>query len=331
MGYSREIYDQVQKDLYQLRVDAWEELERKKKLLYKRFPRVAEIQKEIASTAIESAKAVLNGSGAKRQLERLREKNNVLKTELAGILKSIDLSEDYLEVKYNCEKCCDEGFIDGKMCDCMKNMLRKECYKRLNNISPLELSSFENFDISYYPDVSTEASKRSARESMRRIFEYCKKYAEDFSKRSPSLLMMGNPGLGKTHLSLAIANEVIKKGYGVIYVSTQNMVTQMEKEKFQSYKSDGGSERHFIDCDLLIVDDLGTEYATAFSNASIYNVVNSRIMMGKPTIISTNLTIKELEKYYTPRTVSRIMGNNIKLEFCGLDIRQRRLRESLSR
>ena len=135
--------------------------------------------------------------------------------------------------------------------------------------------------------------------------------------------MTGNTGLGKTHLSLAIAREAINKGFGVIYTSTQNMISNMEKEKFRGYVVSNESEKHYADCDLLIIDDLGTEYATSFSSAAVYNVINSRIMRGKPTIISTNLSMRELEKYYTQRMVSRIIGNNIRLEFLGSDVRQK--------
>ena len=330
MGYSKEIYDGVRQKLYEMRVKSLEELERKKKLFFARFPEAFEIEKKLALTAIESAKAVLGGSDTKKELEQLRERSTSLRNRLLEILKSVNLPEDYLELKHNCEKCQDEGFIDGVMCSCMKDMMKKESYAKLNSISPLELSSFETFSTDYYPEKS-EFSGQSPRERMKIIFDFCKKYSDNFGKKSPNLIMMGNTGLGKTHLSLAIASEAINKGYGVIYVSAPNMVTKLEKEKFQNYGRDGEeSEKHFVDCDLLIIDDLGTEYSNAFSNSAVYNIVNSRIMMAKPTIISTNLTMKELEKNYSPRLVSRIIGNNIRLEFLGFDIRQKRLRHSLN-
>ncbi|MDO4199693.1 MAG: ATP-binding protein [Clostridia bacterium] len=326
MGYSREIYDKVRQELYEFRIQSWEELERKKKLFFARFPEASEIEKKLALTAIDSAKAVLGGSDTKKELESLRERSVSLRSRLSEILKSVNLPEDYLEVKHKCPKCQDEGFIDGVMCSCMKNMMKKESYRKLNSMSPLELSSFETFSLDYYPE-NDESSGQSPRGRMELILNFCKKYSENFSKKSPNLIMVGNPGLGKTHLSLAIASEAIDKGYGVIYVSAPNMVTKLEKEKFQNYGRDGEeSEKHFIDCDLLIIDDLGTEYSNAFSNSAVYNIVNSRIMMSKPTIINTNLTMKELEKNYSPRMVSRIIGNNIRLEFLGLDVRQKRLK-----
>lgn len=323
MGYSREVFEEVQKKLYKMRNDAWEELARKKEVLYKRFPIAEEIEKKLASTAIESARAVLAGNNSKMELVKLREKNKALREELKGILASINLPEDYLEVNHNCKKCSDEGFIDGIMCECMKDMLKKESYNRLNSMSPLELSSFDNFSLDYYSDISQDANTQSPRRRMSLILDFCKKYAKDFNKHSPGLLLTGGTGLGKTHLSLSIAREVINSGFGVIYGSTQNIVSKMENEKFRNYQSGEESERHYIDCDLLIIDDLGTEYSTQFSSAAIYNIINSRIMMGKPTIISTNLSMKDMEKSYTYRMVSRVIGNNIRLEFLGSDIRQK--------
>ena len=326
LGYSREIYDEVQQKLYKMRNNAWDELNRRKEIFYKRFPEAEKIEKELCATSIEAARAVLSGSDSSKELVKLREKNKMLKESITDILKSINLPEDYLEIKYHCSKCCDEGFIDGMMCSCMKNMLKAEAYNKLNELSPLEFSSFENFSLDYYSETPCKDGEQSPRERMSLILSFCRRYAENFKKDSPSLLLTGNTGLGKTHLSLAIAREAIEKGFGVIYTSTQNMILNMEKEKFKSYYSENESEKLYTDCDLLIIDDLGTEYATAFSSAAIYNVINSRIMRNKPTIISTNFSMRELEKYYTQRMVSRIIGNNIRLEFIGSDIRQKRIK-----
>ena len=340
MGYSREIYDEVQKKLYKMRNKSYEELNRKKEIFYKRFPVASDIEKNLASTALEAARAVLGGKNVAEALYKLKEKNKILRENLKEILKSVDLPEDYLEVRHSCEKCADEGFVDGMMCICMKDMLKKESYKKLNQMSPLELSSFENFSLDYYTDGSSDSAEQSPRKRMVKILKFCKKYADEFSKNSPNLLMTGSTGLGKTHLSLAIAREVINhirrripsKRTGQLPVKTDLHnhlglgISKMEKEKFKNFRDENESEQHFIDCDLLIIDDLGTEYSTAFSNAAIYNVINSRIIMGKTTIISTNLSMRELEKNYTQRMISRIIGNNIWLEFLGSDIRQKRIK-----
>lgn len=324
MGYSKEIYDKVQKELYDIKMEAVDELNRKKDILYNRFPEAAEIEKQLSATAIKAARAVISGANSKDELLKLRQTTKNLRERLTHILKSVNLPENYLELNYRCKKCSDEGYIDGIMCDCMKKMMKKEVYNELNKMSPLELSSFENFSLDFYSDTPQPNSELTPKKRMAKILEFCKKYASQFKKNSPSLLMTGSTGLGKTHLSLAIAKEVIEKGFGVIYGSAQNIISKMEKEKFRGYQnSSDETERHYIDCDLLIIDDLGTEYLTSFSVATIYNIINSRIMMNKPTIISTNLSMKDLEKIYSQRMVSRIIGNNIRLEFLGSDIRQR--------
>ena len=155
---------------------------------------------------------------------------------------------------------------------------------------------------------------------MREIFEYCRCYADDFGKCSDSLFMHGATGLGKTHLSLAIANVVVEKGFEVIYGSAQNLLSSLEREKFGG--GSGEMEKELLDCDLLIIDDLGSEFSTQFTVACIYNIINTRINLGKPVIISTNLTGEELEAKYTQRITSRIIGSYVSLLFIGKDIRQ---------
>lgn len=326
MGYSKEIYEAANKKITLIRQTAISEAARRKQAFFKHYPRAREIEKALSSTAIQVARAVLAGNDDKiALLNEFKEKNLRLQSELAEILKKASLPEDYLEVRYNCSLCKDQGHVGGKTCGCLKQLLKKEAYDRLNQLSPLALCTFSSFSLDYYSTIPIAGSTLTPRKRMEDIFRYCRDYAENFTANSPSLLMQGATGLGKTHLSLAIAKAAIDKGYGVIYGSTQNIVTKLEKERFR-YNHDTSpaeSEQYFIDCDLLILDDLGTEFSTQFSNAAIYNIVNSRIMTGKPTIISTNLSMKELERSYTERLVSRIMGNNIRLAFLGGDVRQK--------
>ncbi len=324
MKQKREIYKIVENNFYEIRKNAQDSLELRRDLLYKRSSRAKEIEKELGNTAINVARAVLNGADSVSELRNLKVKNSQLQEELKNILKELDLPENHLEIEYKCKICKDEGFTNSNMCSCMKNMIKKEIYNEINKLSPLNLSTFDSFSLDYYSDEPICNSVQSPRERMSIIYRFCMEYAKKFSKNSQNILMRGSTGLGKTHLSLAIANEVIEKGLGVIYISAPNMVSQLEKEKFKGVEFFSGSEEYFVNCDLIIIDDLGTEFSTQFSNSMIYNIVNSRILMSKPTIISTNLTIKELEQNYTERMVSRIMGENIRLEFIGEDIRQKK-------
>lgn len=324
----KEIYRKADNILYERRKKAQSDLEFRKELLYKRVPRVRDLEKEIASASIKVARAVLKGANVAEEIEALKISNLEKQRELKQILKDNDYPQDYLDIRFICEKCKDAGFIDGIMCECMKKIMRKEIYDDLNKLSPLKLSTFQTFSLDYYSDLPIREGEKSPREIMTFIYEFCIKYANEFSKNSQSLLMRGKTGLGKTHLSLAIANTTIENGFGVIYISAPNMISKLEKERFNSSETFADSEEYFINCDLLIIDDLGTEFSTQFSNSMIYNIVNSRILMAKPTIISSNLSIKELEKRYTERMVSRLIGENLRLEFVGEDIRQKKRLEN---
>ncbi|MBQ6570049.1 MAG: ATP-binding protein, partial [Clostridia bacterium] len=196
--------------------------------------------------------------------------------------------------------------------------------EKLNEQSPLKLSSFDDIDINYYP--ADGAGAISPRKRMESIIGFCKKYAEDFSLSSQSLLFMGATGLGKTHLSLAIADVVTKKGFGVVYGSAQGFLNQLEQEHFGKNNAQGDEYRTMLlDCDLLILDDLGSEFSTSFTVSSIYDIINTRILSGKPTIISTNLTLAEIEDRYSERILSRLCGCYKVFKFDGSDIRTMRI------
>ena len=311
MGYSKEIIEAANRAMEQRRRQSITKAEQRRRSFFSRYPRALEIERELSRTAAKAAKAVLTGSNARLELERLKESNQALQSELAALLKSAGVSEDYLEIRYACPLCKDEGYVDGKMCSCMKQLLRDEAYQRLNALSPLSLSSFDTFSLNYYGESPLKAGGIPPKKRMEDIYRYCKNYAANFDPQlSPSLLMQGATGLGKTHLSLAIARAAIGKGFGVIYCSARGSADE--------------SDVYLLECDLLILDDLGTEFPTSFSSSTIYNMINSRLMASRPTIISTNLTMRELEKQYSQRLVSRIMGNHVRLEFLGSDVRQKK-------
>lgn len=322
MGYSREIYDAAEQILSERRSRAEREAEERRAAFYRRCPAAKQVESELASTAISVARAVLKGGNARERLDRLRESNQALQDRLRELLESAGYPGDDLEPRYSCPLCGDKGYIDGKMCVCMKKLLREESYRRLNELTPLSLSTFESFLLGYYPD-SAEDGKKSPRSVMEAVLNNCKNYANTFSLSSPSLILQGGTGLGKTHLSLAIANTVIQRGFGVVYGSVSNIVGRLEREHFG--REEGDSSRSLLECDLLILDDLGTEFRTAFSSAEVYNLVNTRLMAQHPTIVSTNLSIQELQERYTERFASRIMGNYVRVSFCGRDNRLQKL------
>lgn len=327
MGYSNSVYKAASDILYERRLNAEKAAERRKEEVYKKFPRVKELEKQISMGGIKTARAVLAGGDVKEAVSKLRDQDLAMQAEVKRILTDNGYPANYFEPKYFCKKCEDKGYYDinGKTvrCSCMKSALVTCACAELNRYAPLSLSTFESFDLEYYDKSINPKVKTSPYEHMSKVFRLCKNYADNFSKNSESILMSGETGLGKTHLSLAIANEVIKKGYGVVYASAQPIILELKKEYFSSDKDDSLFSM-LADCDLLIIDDLGAEFYSLFAVSQFYNLFNSRMLSNKPIIINTNLTITELKEKYTDRFVSRICGNARQLDFLGRDIRIRR-------
>ncbi|CAB1249806.1 AAA domain-containing protein [Ruminococcaceae bacterium BL-4] len=319
MGYSKAIYDTAEKKMEMRRDQAEKSCERLKAAFFKKQPKAEEIERSLADTSITAAKAVLRGGNVRKHLEMLKNANQSLQKELNFLLAKEGLTAADLEPKYSCKKCSDTGYLDGRMCSCMKQLLKEEAYRELNDESPLQLSSFETFSLRYYPSENFSGKSFSPQKLMEKNYQRCKQYAETFSPDSTSLLMTGGTGLGKTHLSLAIAKAVIDRGFGVVYGSASTLFSRMEKEHFSNQEE--VTLQSLLNCDLLILDDLGTEFRTAFTVAALYNLVNSRQLSKKPMIISTNLSLKEMANNYTERFSSRI-GSYILLPFFGKDIRQ---------
>lgn len=324
-GYDREVYEAADRILRERRRAAEAKAERNRAVLYSVCPRAQELERLLATTAVSAAKAIFGGGNAKEQLQRLHEENRTQRAELAGLLRTARMTEQDLEPEYQCKRCRDTGYVDGRICSCLKDLLREEAYRRLNALTPLSLSTFEDFSLEFYPDRPDAGSGRSPRAAMREILANCKKYAQTFSPAdSRNLILQGATGLGKTHLSLAIANEVIRRGFGVVYSSVSSLITRLENEHFG--RAEAGDTAGLLEyCDLLILDDLGTEFRTSFSAAAIYNIVNTRLLLRRPTIISTNLFMRELQENYSERFASRITGGYVRLMFLGHDNRMQKL------
>ena len=320
MGYGREIHEAADRELRERRRRAEADAERRRNAFYRACPRAEEIGRELAATSVNAAKAVLKGKGTAEALENLKTENLSLQAEFSRLQEKYGV--DGLEPRYVCPKCRDTGYVDGKMCSCLKELLRTESYRRLNALTPLSLSTFETFSLDYYSDEPRD-DRPSDRAIMHNTLESCMAYARKFGSGSPNLILTGGTGLGKTHLSLAIANEAIQKGYGVVYSSVGSLITKLENEHF-GRESGTKAMDSLQECDLLILDDLGTEFRNSFSSSAIYNIINSRLLLEKPTIISTNLSTKEMADYYSERFASRIIGSYRRIAFVGRDIRQQK-------
>lgn len=317
MAYSKETYKKAEQELAQRRNRALAEREDRHRIAVESVPEILETEERMSAAGLATIKALGMGAvDAKEYIRKLSEINLNAQAQRRMFLKKAGFPEDWLDVHYSCPKCEDKGFVNGIMCDCFKDLLKSLEYEKLCSKLPVGNCRFDNFKLDYYPD----GAGTSPRRRMESVLNYCKTYATDFSRRSPSLLLYGKTGLGKTHLSLAVAGKAVESGYGVIYTSAQNLFNKLEKEKFG--RSDGNTEETILDCDLLIIDDLGAEFTTQFTVSALYNIINSRELEGKPTIISTNLTPEQLTSTYSERITSRILSNFVMLYFDGSDIRQ---------
>lgn len=317
MAYSKETYKKAEQELAERRSRALAEREEHHRIAVAAVPEILETEEKMSSAGLATIKALgMGADDAKEYIRKLSEINLAAQTQRSLLLKNAGFPENWLNVRYSCKKCEDKGFVNGIMCDCFKELLKSLEYEKLCSNLPVNNCRFDNFKLDYYPDgIGTSPRRR-----MESVLDFCKTYAAEFGQKSSSLLLYGHTGLGKTHLSLAIAGKVVEDGHGVIYSSAQNLFNKLEKEKFG--RSDGNTEENILGCDLLIIDDLGAEFTTQFTVSALYNIVNSRELEGKPTIISTNLTPEQLLSTYSERIASRILNNYTLLRFDGTDIRQ---------
>lgn len=284
---------------------------------YNANPRLSQIDNELSAIGAKIAITALSGDSEK--ISTFKKQSKALSFEKMQILKTAEVPE----LVYDCPLCSDSGYISGKICDCVKKEAARVMAAELSKQMPLNTCRFDNFDLKYYPDTA-EKGGVSPRKRITAILKLCKEYAIKFSpETSENLLFMGGVGLGKTHLTMAITSAVIEKGYMPVYGSAENLFSVIEAEKFSSEGK--GSYEAILNCDLLVIDDLGAEMITSFTKSVLYNIINTRLLTRKPTIINTNLTMAEISSKYDARIASRVMGSYTAKVFLGNDIRQQKL------
>ncbi len=289
--------------------------------LHALFPEVKEIDAALSRTglAIFSA-AAMGEQGIEARIAELKKSNEELLAARAAVLTSNGYPADYSDVKYECELCHDEGYRDGVMCSCMRRALIAATFESSGVGSLVTRQNFGNFDISYYTGAD--------REQMSNVYESVRAFASDFSeKNGRNLLFIGKTGLGKTHLSSAVAKEIIERGFDVVYESAQNIFSDFEYERFSKSYNSGEEDRtrKYFSCDLLIIDDLGTEMVNQFTASCLYNIINTRMCAGRSMIINTNLGKDELFTKYADRITSRLFGEFEICLFVGKDVRSQKL------
>ena len=325
--YNREAYEKAMATLNERRSNAIAKAAAFHEEMRMREPRVKEIEQLMAQSSAKVVQAILQNGNIEREVEKIKTENLSLQVELSMLLQRYGATTGNFEPQYTCPVCQDTGFVGGKQCACLEQLMREYACMALTELSAMRPTSFDTMSLEYYstqPDARTGIAPRA---QMRQVIEYCRAYAKNFDGRDDSLLLRGPTGVGKTHLSLAIAGELLAKGYSVVYGPVQQLLHRMEREHFG--RADGNTEDVLLDCDLLILDDVGTEFTSPFYTSALYNVINGRLMAEKPTIISTNLNQMQLTERYGEQIASRVTGLFEPLVCVGYDIRQQKLKQSL--
>ena len=299
-----------------------EQIQRKEEI-YKNIPAIKRIDDEIFKTALSISKYIItNPTDYEKLTLEAKEKIENLKMEKAFLLTECNIAADYMEIRHDCKHCKDTGYLEsGNQCNCLKQTLVSKAYGMSNIESVLERENFKSFDIDVFSNEPFEGETMTPKENMTDIVGIAEGFISNFHERNgENLLLYGMTGLGKTFLCNCIAKALLDKNKIVIYQTAFTILEIIEKHRFNRETNDYQYNLLF-DADLLIIDDLGTEVTNTFTNAEIFNIVNTRILSGKKTIISTNLTPKEISDIYTERIFSRILDKFIPLKFYGDDLR----------
>ncbi len=316
MAYKKETVKKVKQQFSEKRNVAIGIAKERLERLHREYPDLAAIDAALAETGVRIVEEVMKGGEEiVERIAAVRRDNEKLQEDRAAMLVYYGFPADYTEVHYACDRCDDTGYVGVDMCLCMRKALAAESLADAG-LAPLARSQrFDTFDLKYYRGEHLVLMEKN--------LDYCMHYAESFHEHADSLLFIGNTGLGKTHLSTAIAVSVAEKGFDIHYSSAPNLFASLEAEKFGRAAETTLAE--LLDAEFLIIDDLGTENPSALNVNFLYTVVNTRLVNRKPTLINTNLMPGELKTRYTDRLASRLLGEYIVKRFMGNDVRMQKI------
>ena len=320
MGYSAEVMQRARARLAEAKADRESENQQHLAQAYRQVPRLREIDQQLRVTMALAAQAVFSqGGDVQSAMDAARQKNLALQREREELVRE-NFEDGYLDDSPICEKCGGSGYIGSNMCECLRELCRQEQKKKLTFLN-VGRETFDQFRLDYYPDRIDPKLGVNIQAVMEKTYQTCRKYAFGFSEKSGNLLFYGDTGLGKTFLSACIARTVADRGYSVVYESAGHLFSKLERAKFSGDETAREETKKYTACDLLIVDDLGTEMPGQFTTAALYSLINDRLLSGKAMIISKNLNVDELSRRYSPQIASRLRGSFTRVAFLGEDIR----------
>lgn len=326
MATKTQIYKEVLREYDALRTLKAAELRERREAIYTKFPRLEEIERELSMLGVSTAKLVLMQPESREQaLAELQEKQQALKAERDALMAENCLSPDLLKMEYVCAACQDTGYIGSEQCACMKHKLMDRLYDQSNVRDVTKLENFDTFDLRLFSDEVVQAEGVSPKENAKRNLKMAMAFAEDFT--GDNLLLYGGAGRGKTFLCNCIAKDVLERGKTVLYLTAGQLFRQLEEMRFRREEDEEESkdwDNEILTADLLIIDDLGTEFATMFTASELFRIINDRKLRRKPVVISTNLDYRALMDQYSDRVMSRLIGEYTTLKFFGDDIRMKK-------
>lgn len=326
MAYSAEVVKRARARLAQAKEDRESENRQHLAEAYAKVPRIREIDMELRRTMAKAAQtAFLQGSDGRELMDQIREENLALQQE-RDALAQMYFDEGYLDDSPICDHCGGSGYVGTNMCECLRELCRQEQKKEVSILSGSK-DTFSQFRLDYYPDRPDPKFGVVPRVLMEKNFGICRRYAMTFTPNAGNLLFVGGTGLGKTFLSACIARAVADRGYSVVYETAAHLFSKLEQAKFSPSEENRREAAKLTECDLLIVDDLGTEMPGQFVTAALYSLLNDRLLANKPMVVSTNLNVDEMSRRYSPQIASRLHGGFQRLTFLGEDIRVLKNRE----
>lgn len=313
-------YDEIMRTYEQTRFANRDKLLKRYDEVYQKIPELKDLDASVSTLSIANAKKML--SSDQSDLRSFKDKLQGLTRKRVELLTAHGYPETYLEPLYRCPDCRDSGYIEGQKCHCFKKAAVELLYTQSNLKRILQTENFSTLSMDYYSrNFIDPRTKRSAYEKMEMAVKTCHQFVEHFSSAYENLFITGSPGVGKTFLSNCIAKELIDHSCSVIYFTAAEFFELCKKHAFYHDAEAEQVNQYFTDCDLLIIDDLGTELANTFTNSQLFVYLNKRILQKKSTLISTNLSLDELKSLYGERIFSRISSFYTMIHMIGDDIR----------
>ena len=320
MAYSAEVVRRARERLAQAKADRESENRQHLMQAYEKLPQLRQIDRQLQQTMAEAARTVFSQNvDVQKIMEEAKAVSLQLQRQREALIAE-NLEEGFLDESPICERCGGNGYVGSTMCECLAELCRQEQKKELSLLSGGK-ETFSQFRLDYYSDQYDGKYGASPRAIMERNFKICRSYATTFTRNSGNLLFIGGTGLGKTFLSACIARGVADRGCSVVYETANRLFSTLEQAKFTGSEEAKREAGKYMACDLLIIDDLGTEMPGQFVTSALYNLINDRLMANLPMVFSTNLNVDELARRYSPQIASRLEGNFTRLTFVGSDIR----------